>query len=184
MYLFIATHLGSGSPELSSRLSNHVRLSRSTQLIYNHARDLIEMKKESFKQIYFDELFFNFQFSCKSLYKDCKFIYLIREPKESLHEITKLNYSNQSAFNYYCFRMRRLCEMAKQTPGALFLTYENLISNKATKAIQNYLGLKNPIQELNVQESKSDFPYVLHQKAQDSFNRYFSYMNKLDLIRV
>ena len=49
------------------------------------------------------------------------------------------------AKRYYCFRLRRLYEMAKKTPGAIFLTWDDIKSKKKLELVENYLNIKEKI---------------------------------------
>ena len=97
--------------------------------------------------IYMDELLYNHQLSTKVAYKECKFLYILREPEPVLNflvvrEKRKLPF----AARYYTYRLRRLYEMAKRTPGAVLLTWDDLIANRGISLLEEYLGLRSPIQ--------------------------------------
>lgn len=158
-HCLIATHHGSGGTLLCRILATNmiVHCYGGTGTIYDHptsinkARNVIDnllgpkagIKNES--SIYVDKLMRNHEFMCKSLYRICKFIYMIRSPLVPLKTlIAKKKLTPLSAENYYLFRLRRMCEMAHKTSGIL-LTYEDLVTKSCFPLVKNYLGLKSPL---------------------------------------
>jgi len=180
MFLFIATHLGSGASILCDSLNSHKNCQCSWvpgEHTYIHGSDLIKMKSENAK-IHFDKLTHNYQFTCASLYSQCRFIYVIREPGLSIpYLISHKNYTHKRAYNYYTFRLRRLCEMAKKTPGSLLLRGDDLFSGRAYPAVQKYLGLRDPIKSSYQHEECN---YVTS-SAQIVYDKYLSILLKMDL---
>ena len=70
--------------------------------------------KNRYAKVFYDELCFNHQLRSRSLYQACHYIYVVREPAVSLPLIVGEGYTDIMALNYYCFRLRRLCEMAQK----------------------------------------------------------------------
>lgn len=180
MYLFIATHLGSGASMLCDSLSRHGLCAHARpRTAYKHASDLLKMKEaRPVSKIYFDKLVWNFQFCCPSLYTQCKFIYVVREAKPTLsHLIKHKGYSTQGAYLYYTYRLRRLCEMAKKTPDAMLLTFDDIASTRAFTDLQTNLGLRKSLEFTYKQDmSEVEFPHVLHEMAQARYERHFAYL--------
>jgi hypothetical protein len=158
-YGLIITHAGSGGTLLSRILTTnyYVRSFGRTGITYDHPTVLKRMKTKINNVLgpnrhgdgdwYVDKLLFNYDFHCKPLYNICKFIYLIRSPQIPLATLIQRGYTPQGAETYYLFRLRRICEMAKNTPGGVLLTYEDLISKKAFPLLQNLFGLKTGFSE-------------------------------------
>lgn len=153
------THYKSGFHYLNQILGCHPRLAvNCTGGIYSHITDLLALDEittkekfsNKFKAIYTDTILQNHAFvykTCKELLNACKFIYLIRDAESTLSELLAEKSMNpESAVNYYRFRLQRLCQLSKLTPGALFLTWDDLESQRAFPLIEEYLGLKMPLQ--------------------------------------
>lgn len=194
---FIVSHLGAGSEYLIDILNENPRCTIfRTNNKYEHPDDLNWMfkfhKLKNYSgSVYGDNLLYNHSFSCKNLYKYCKFIYLIRPARQTLNEIyrTTSKYSKESIVSYYRFRLRRICEMAKQTKDAVLITYDDLISGKSFSIIEEYLNLIEPLKHINpgsfdlsVMEDK--FGQKVVSNTQDCYEKYFYYLNNLPLKRV
>lgn len=173
MYLFIVTHLGSGASALCDALSRHPRCGRAIRQVYSHANDLAKMKEGNpFSKIYFDKLVYNYQFTCPSLYSQCKFIYVIREPKLVLPYLVHVKgYSARGACRYYAYRLRRLCEMARKTPNKLVSTFDEIDVEK----IRKFINVKQSI-NLSIVENKEvgEHPYLLREFCQERYESYFN----------
>lgn len=189
--VFIVSHLGSGSDYLLRILNNNPRcMIFASNNQYDHPNSLDWMfKYHKLKNhsgaIYGDHLLFNQSFSCKILYNYCKFIYLIRPPRQSLVHIVR-NYSELGAFNYYRFRLRRICEMAKQTKNAIMITYDELISGKAFYLIKNYLKLAEDLDHDQIEfDSKNNYKLdeSLCLALENRYEKYYYYLNNLGLQR-
>jgi hypothetical protein len=191
---FIVSHLGAGSSYLIDILNQNPRCTIfQSNLKYEHPEDLNWMfkfhkLKNYSSAIYGDHLLYNHSFSCKNLYKYCKFIYLIRPARQALNEIyrTTSKYSKDSIVRYYRFRLRRICEMAKQTKDAVFITYDDLISGKSFGIIEEYLNLVEPLThtklgEFDLSLIEDKFGQQVISKTQDCYEKYYYYLNNLPL---
>lgn len=156
-YAFLLTHYGSGGTLLCRLLNEDYSLCAlgCSGLNYNHPTVLEELKnrwlsesKRRFTEPKWciDKLVQNCQISNKVIYDICKFIYLIREPIKSLPNIIQKGFSPSASADYYCFRLRRFCEMAVRTSGIL-LTYDDLTDDimrkKKYSLIEKKLGLNS-----------------------------------------
>lgn len=153
---FVVTHVGSGGTVLCRVLSEDlfVRSLGRTGVIYDHpdalekARDKIDsvVRKgdRNYNDWYIDKILYNYEFTCKQLYKTCKFIYMVRSPLVPLLTLVSRGSPVSGAETYYLFRLRRMCEMAVKTGGAL-LTYEDLVSKKALPLLKTCLKLNNAL---------------------------------------
>lgn len=207
---FIVTHYGSGGTLLCRLLANNlmVHCYGNTGVTYDHPTSIAKARSviDNFlgigagifneSSIYIDKLMRNHEFTCKDFYKNCKFIYMIREPLIPLKTlIDRKKLTPTSAENYYLFRLRRICEMAIKTSGIL-LTYEDLVSKKAFPLIQNFLGLKNSIvdnfrplrlDDSNLKTGKIltaplepnvEVPKKILEKCNLGYNKYLNFLEK------
>ena len=149
--VFVCSHLQSGSAALCAALDLHPRIQLYSTSTYLNPENLILLTKQPHKlnnrsAIYMNELLFNHELSIKAAYTNCKFIYLIRPPEVVLGNIVEKEGMDLScAIRYYTYRLRRICEMAKRTPGAVLLTWDDLCANRGIDLINEYLELKQGI---------------------------------------
>jgi hypothetical protein len=199
--VFIVSHMGSGSYELLRIMNSNPRvLILQSGATYSNPSNLEWLFQENFlvqagkentaATIYGDHLLFNANLACTSLYDICKFIYFIRPAKPSLNELNlvkNIDFTPENACLYYCFRMRRICEMAKNTPGAVLLTWDDLADGRGFALIEEYLHLKTQLSPAFydfVEKDVDVVPHELVEKAQDSYERYLYYLRHLDLKMV
>lgn len=192
---FIVSHMGSGHEDLTAVLNRNPRCEfHNSGLQYDGHPALEWLFRQGHKcrdnsAIYGDVLLYNMQFSCKILYKECKFIYLIRPARASLNFILSsgLHYTELSAASYYRFRLRRICEMAKRTPDAMLITWDDLAKGRSFPTIEEHLGLKKQLfttyEEFSA-ENKDHFDERLVNECQDAYERYYYYLDKLNLRRA
>ena len=169
MYLFIMSHVGSGAECLCATLSSHPLAHRCRAKDYVHGSDLIKMKEEDqYAKVFFDRIDENAAWN-NSLSRFTKLIYFIREPLASLRQMP---WSKRGAARYYCFRLRRLYEMARANPG-LLINYDEWPMK--CDEIWPYIGIKpvEPAIRPSDQE-ESDLPYVMRQHLQSRYEHYLS----------
>jgi hypothetical protein len=118
----------------------------SSGFIYDHPTKLDKLPVGKYDQLVVDRLLYNYQLA-KSLYPLCRYIYMIRSPERSLPVIMQHGYTAETAVDYYCFRLRRLCEM--KTPQQVVFTYDQLLSG-------DFNGIN---QLLNIQLTKYFVPF-------------------------
>jgi hypothetical protein len=180
--VLINTHLGTKSEILLKCLNKNPRIQVfKTGKNYDNMQTLHYLtayphKLRNSAAIYLDEINFNSRFSCLAFYKICKFVYLVREAKPSLNLILKTtNFSQKSAMLYYTHRLRRLYEMARRTPNAVFLTLENVVSGKGLPLIEKYLNLKNQLKigDFELVEAPDVIDFELADRAQKCYEKYF-----------
>jgi len=191
--VFVVSHLGSESHELVRILNNNprVQISNTENEHYNHPLDLRNLLEKKHKldnaaAVYGDHLLFNYCLSSKAIYSICKFIYLIRPAKSTLNIIRRLypNYTNLTAYRYYCFRLRRIFEMAKKTPGSVLITWSDLANDKGYSLIEKYLNLKEPLVHSNegfLETDEDEIPAEYVDLAQSSYERYLYSLKQIDL---
>lgn len=193
--VFITTHLFSGSNTFINSLNVSERIDiRHPHLSYDHPEVLLQLfqlghKLNNRAAIYGDELLFNKDFSSKAFYSFAKFIYFIHSPKDVLTEmLTNVkNISAVGACRYYCFRLRRIYEMAVKTPGAVFLTLDEFLNGKGDSLIEEYLGL---VDNLNFKETskqnvlEKNIPYNILLEAEKCYEKYFYCLKNINLLKL
>lgn len=192
----MTSHLGSGSSDLVEILNDNPRCEiQSSSMRYCGPQDLnrlfsIPHKCRDSSAVYGDHLLFNASLSCRNLYDLCLFIYVIRPARASLNEIfTMKEYglSGRFAARYYSFRIRRMCEMARRTAGALLLTWDDLATGRAFPFIEEHLGLKDQLKAKHHHFNhgfRDDFDESLISECQDAYERYYYYLGGLGLKRT
>lgn len=187
---FIVSHLGSSSSELIDILNGNPRCQfYSTNVQYDGPDSLEWMfgrghKCKDSSAVYGDHLLLNISLSSRKLYEFCKFIYVIRPARGSLEKVCE-SYPGERSVSHYAFRLRRICEMARRTPGAVMLTWDDLASGRGLRTIEEYLNLKKPLDlgEGRFLPCEKDVDESLVRRAQDAYERYFYYIKSLDLRR-
>ena len=192
--VFIVSHLGSGCENLLSSLLENSRIILVSNYSCNYYRNLLDiinvpcnLKYKNKATYSLDCLLYNHMFSARDSYKDCKFIYLIDEPRYSLPKIYKTNKypSINSIKSYYLYRLRRICEMAKRTENAVFLTRKDLRNPMSYKIIENYLNLK---EKLEIVQKNDDYlntdsiPQSVLDETELAYEKYLYYLKLQKLI--
>jgi hypothetical protein len=189
--LFVVSHMFGGSEQLSKTLNEHPSIQVwSSGIIYDSMDKIILLNRADHKDrttraIYGDQIFYNHAFYCKAAYGACKFIYIIDSPKIPLNLMLSDRYypSVDSADSYYRFRLRRIYEMAKNTPGAVVLTRDMLLAGKGLDLIEEYLDLNSPLPRLSFKENKVEEKLVPSELAssENAFERYLYRLKSLPL---
>lgn len=155
--------------------------------IYNHpdvVNELTSLKHSvaDTSAIYCDHLVGNHELSSKAINKMAKFIYLIRDPKQTLSLILEdksLNYTIDTAYSYYIFRMRRIYEMIKVTNN-LFLTWNDLSDANLQSNLSEFLNVDFKFKKLNVvRHVSSSVPSDILIKAEEIYEKYLFNIKKL-----
>lgn len=148
-FLLIISHLGAETSNFCSILNDNQRIQFNNIPIniYDSPFVLEEIKSIPHKlnnsaAIWADSLLYNHQFTCKSLYKFCKFIYFIRNGKDFLSSLVKDKESIPFLISYYKNRLQRMCEMAFFA-GGIVVDCNSL--EKSFPVIENYLNLKESL---------------------------------------
>lgn len=189
--VLICSHLHSGSRELYKSLDNHSQIQGYKYPVYSSALDFIRLTDQRHKlnnrsSVYMDELLFNYNLSTDVAYKECKFIYVIREPISVLNKLVLINKMKPIfGLRYYSYRLRRLFEMSKRTPGAILLTWEDLMNNRGTDLLEKYIGVKESIKfkidnDFNI--SDNIISLKLSKEAEDCYQKYLYYLKNRNLI--
>ena len=188
--LFIASHLGSGYEKLGAILNENNRIMMySTGMVYSHPENVRILydfghKLDNSAAIYGDYILFNPNLSHSSYYDFAKFIYVISSAEYTLNKLIEDDYDELRACRYYCFRLRRIYEMARRTPGAVLLTRDNLQDQKGADLIEDYLELPDKLDFsslfINAPNSNVIKPSLV-EEAQNTYEKYLYNMRQLDL---
>lgn len=189
--VLICSHLHSGSRYLYESLNNHSQIQGYNYPVYSSALDLIRLTDQRHKlnnrsSVYMDELLFNYNLSTDVAYKECKFIYVIREPISVLNKLALINKMKPIfGLRYYSYRLRRLFEMSKRTPGSILLTWDDLISNRGIDLIEKYIGVKESIKfkidnDFNISDNLINLNLI--KEAEDCYQKYLYYFKNRNLI--
>lgn len=193
--LFVCSHYYSGSASLCESLNVHPKIQQyqlSNHHPYSNPTDLLFLTEQNHKlnnrsAIYMEELNRNIDLTTKIAYEKCNFIYVIREPKPVLNFLIGNDKMKPSfAARYYLFRLRRLCEMAKRTPNAILLTWQDLVTARCNPLIENYLSLKQPIEPYNLDRFKKNFStdlvnFDLLSQAESAYEKYLYFLKQQNL---
>ena len=185
----IISHEGSDSKVLCEILNRNPRVQyNSSNFLYDHPDALKSLTDQPHKlnnsaAVWLDEVLQNFSFTNKSIYKCCRFIYLIREPKPTLNTIVSMRTNVDGMVRYYCYRLRRICEMARNTPGSLFLTWEDVYTGRSFPMLEKFLGLKESlILDQTLFKTTKLSPFVtgkMFETCQNAYERYLYYLKNL-----
>lgn len=182
-FLFLVSHLGSGSDNFLNILNSNPRLDiKNIGATYSHIEDFYSLRELGHKlnnvaAVYGDHLLHNTTFYFNSGGSFCKFIYFIRNAEPALNIILTHGFDEKTAYAYYLFRLRRLYEMTRKNPG-LLITWQELADKTCLPAIKKYLNLN----ELDYSgelptEYKKKVSWELITKAQDIYEKYYFHMN-------
>lgn len=194
--LLSVTHLASGSLQLLSLLNHNPRVQfTNTQTPIRDYTDLqavtsIPHKMNSVASMYAIEINHNFQLGPRTSIPHAHHLFLIRRPDPSIGMMVEHGvYRQHEAAMYYCYRLRRICEIAKRTKSGMFLTYEDLESGDYVRPLTKFLELKDDVEfDQKVFESlKPSNPVDLGRDeswCRDCYERHLYYLKSLPLARV
>lgn len=191
--VFIVSHIGSGYDVLLSTLLRNPRIIQIPNICRNFYKNLLdiinasaEFKFHNQATNFIDCNLFNHMFSAYDAFNICSFIFLINEPKQSLQEITK--YKKESSLlscqRYYLYRLRRICEIAKRTPQAVFLTNKDLYKPETYNLLENHLNLR---ENLEIPTPKADYlsidslPQDVLDATESAYEKYFYFLKQQNL---
>lgn len=191
--VLIVSHEGSGSSALCEILNRNPRVQFThPNLVYNHPEVVESLTNHPHKlsnsaAVWLDEILHNFYFTNKAIYQFCRFIYFIREPKPTLNMIVDMKANAPGMTRYYCYRLRRICEMARSTPGSMFLTWDDVYTGRAFPMIEKFLGLKEPlVLDQSTFPIPKPSPFVttnMVEACQNAYERYFYYLKNLPMLK-
>lgn len=188
---FVVSHLGSGSSSLVASLNANPRCEiRESAARYESSASVRWLFKLGHKcrdagAVYGDHLLFNSSLANRDLYGGFLYIFVVRPARHSLNEILKMGYGEREASSYYRFRLRRVCEIAKKSPGSVLLTWDDLAKEPSLRIIEGYLGLSERLHPPSLNQGDG----VLCSErtvgeCQEAYDRYYQYLNGLELRRT
>lgn len=192
--LFLSSHLGSESDQLYVAFCDLLSIQGyKKENIYRSMQDIYFLTERKHKlktsaRIYMDHLLFNYQFSCKQAYENCKFIFIVREPEETIEFLVSNKlYNKKDAISYYLYRIRRICEMAKNTKEGLFLTHANLKNGKGIQEIKDYINIKerfNFVFENIENKNKNILTYKEIENLNQVYEKYLYFVRNINCISI
>lgn len=192
--LFLSSHLGSESDQLYVAFCDLLSIQGyKKENIYRSMQDVFFLTERKHKlktsaRVYMDHLLFNYQFSCKQAYENCKFIFIVREPEETIEFLVSNKlYNKKDAISYYLYRIRRICEMAKNSKDGLFLTHANLKNGKGIQEIKDYLNIKerfNFVFENIENKNKNILTYKEIENLNHVYEKYLYFVRNINCISI
>lgn len=147
--LLICSHLESDSDNFLNNLDSGAKFQR-LNANYNNL-DSLFLKKLNFEYnkrplVYFDQILYNHEFSCKELFNYIDFVYIIGNPKKTLTNLVYKNiYDQKTACSYYCLRLRRIYEMIKKSKNYLVFFDEDLKNPEIYKQVHKMFNLHDKL---------------------------------------
>ena len=116
----------------------------------------------------------------KHLYPCCQFVIVVREPNAAISAaIAAGDNDPMTLATRYCSRLLRLCEMARDAPGALLATHESIADGSALRGLREKLGVgycSNSYRDDNPQRIKDSGPLatcrLMYAKCLDYLGRH------------
>jgi hypothetical protein len=149
-FLFLLGHPGSGASALYESLSSSPAVAGDRGLdekqFYNvgHLDKLADRGRLSRERArwFADVLTEDSSFVARHLYPCCKFVVVVREPDGALASAVAAGDPNpRSLPTRYCSRLVRLCEIARDAPGTMLATYDEVADGTALRGLRARLGL-------------------------------------------
>ena len=185
--IIIATHLGSGGSMLLDMITANRRiakLNRSPGQVFAEPPTVFRFQTETkehypLAKMFVDEVVYNYEVLSPSLYSICDFVFLIREPEGAISSIVeKQQYTPEAALRYYCFRLRRLSEMAKKTARKLVITWDELIDKSCFPGLKKFIGLKE-LTSMYRPETINHLDRTIVTKGRLCYERHLQFMRAL-----
>lgn len=189
--LFLLSHFCSGSDPLYHSLNQHPKIQGFREnIIYENRQSLITLTSRDHKldnesAIYMDELLTNNTIADKKIYSECRYIFILRDPYDTLNEIVATKkYEPRRALNHYLFRLRRMYSIAMKAPDSILLTFADIESGKGSDMIMNYLKLKDTVVIPSVRSMELDnlIPLSFQEEASAAFEHWLYRLKKLGLL--
>lgn len=188
---FVVSHLGSGSASLVAAMNANPRCEIRESGARYEAPDSVRWlfkighKCRDAGAVYGDHLLFNSSLASKGLYGAFRFVFVMRPARHSLNEILGMGYGESGASSYYRFRLRRMCEIARRSPGSVLLTWDDLAKESSLRIIEDYLGLSDPLGALRLPAERDETcSERTVEECQRAYDRYHQYMDSLQMRRA
>jgi hypothetical protein len=186
--VFIATHVGAGGSMLMDMLLALPKMGRLRRLdtqVYSDPSALASLQDEArhfrpHAKAFLDKLTHNYELADKNFYRLANYIILVREPEDSLNWIVQDGYSEAGALRYYCYRLRRLCEIAKKADRWIAVTWNELVDKTALPRIKSFMGLRELPSVYKPQETKRTVAPATVLTARKAYDKYLNYLRRLE----
>ena len=162
----------------------------STNTDYDHPDIVYDFFKklppEANNVICGEHLLLNHSLSHVGILDFAKFVYFIRPGSHTIQDMMRSGvFTPNNCLLHYSYRLQRICEMARKTPGAVLLTWEDLQAGRGMDLVGNYLRVPYRFTQPKVSPfSKNNkvAPEIL-KKADECYERYYYYLRQFDLVR-
>jgi len=182
----VVSHLASGSENLIYSLNTHPQCQfYESNIKYTNKSSLrwlfsVDHKCRNSSAIYGDHLLRNTSICNKDIYSSCKFIIVIRSARSSLEKLISLGLDPEKSASYYCFRLRRLCEIAKKSK-MIFFSWEDLAKKESYDKIKEYLDLSSDLNPFILDEKLPCLcPEKIVERCSDAYERYYYYLKEIN----
>lgn len=194
--LISVTHLASGSLPLMGLLNTNPRVQFiQTNPIINNYPDLkatlnMPHKMNSVAAMFALDINYNYQLSSSVYLPHAHYLFVIRPPDQVLNVLTSNGlYGHDQAANYYCFRLRRMCEIAKRVKHGMLLTYEEIIRGDHVEHLTDFLTLRESVLHSSenfdhLTMSKNTFKKETLEWCRDCYERHLFFLKRLPLNRL
>lgn len=171
--IFIISHLGSGSNIIYQKLNKCPSFKRvKNNILYKNSEEFCKLKLKKFT--FFDHLLHDYQYSWKEGYNLAKFVYVICHPALAFQNSSEIISPNDWG-RYYCYRLRRICQMAKNTPNAILLNGVQVICGKKMQLLNDFL--KTNIYFENYLKPKQELLSIDNAKEiEESYERHLYFL--------
>jgi hypothetical protein len=190
------THLASGSLPLLNLLNRNPRVQfvQTNPVIQNYVdlKALTGMthKLSSVAAIFALESNFNYQLGSKIKIPHAHYLFTVRQPDPVLNLLVSDGiYDQKGAAMYYCYRLRRICEIAKRVKHGMLLTYDDIQRGDHIAPLKTFLGLKEDV--LHIPEFFNHLkspPNVINREilewCRDCYERHLFFLKRLPLAGV
>jgi hypothetical protein len=185
--ILLISHFGCNAFDFYNMLLCHNRINGYFNIVperavnYNDPNCLYLFKKKNHSwpnkdKIYLDLLFFNYQIGCNQLYKnpDVEFLFYLGNGIKVLEKINQqTGLSLDVAKRYYCFRLRRICEMICKVKKPKIFIEGISDGEKIFKHLNNEYKFFPPFDfKINYEKDTQGIP-------EECFERYYSFIIKM-----
>ena len=162
------------------------RIRRSPEQVYFDPTSLTFLQTEASKfrphaRLFVDKIVLNHEVASDNYLKLCDYIFMIREPESTLNWLVTSGKfkSVDTALRYYCFRLRRLCEMAKKTPRRVVVTWDELVDKSCLPELKKFLGMKELTSVYKPTTFKKVVDVGVISKGQKCYDKHLQYLRAI-----
>lgn len=136
------------------------------------------------------DLNFNYQLGSKNIMQHAHYLFSVRQPEPVLNIlVSQVGYSEQGAAMYYCYRLRRICEIAKRVNHGMLLTYDNIQNGEYVVPIKSFLSLRDDVlYDYNIFNHLKTTSNTIKKDTlawcQDCYERHLFFLKSLPLIKI